>query len=156
MKIKIAFLLFSIVSVTSGQLFAADMSDAKKKDIEELVSLLAQTKVFNQIVTSELLKNMPALRSKYPGSTDDDISRVVRQEVTGTVLIVWINLYDRHFTESEIKETLAFYKSSAGRKMDAEMPQIMQELPKEMQAAFPGLERRVNAALSNVKGPEAK
>ena len=57
----------------------------------------------------------------------------------------------RHFTESELQEVLAYYRSSAGKKSLTLMPQMMQEMmawiPTVIGSFQNRIRERVNEAL---------
>jgi hypothetical protein len=62
-------------------------------------------------------------------------------------------IFDKHFTESELKDWIAFYKSPVGRKSVELMPVMMAEMmPKMSDALFP----RIQAEMDKIIEDEAK
>ena len=62
-------------------------------------------------------------------------------------------IFDKHFTESELKEWVAFYKSPLGKKSVELMPIMMAEMmPKMSEALFP----RIQAEMDKIIEDEAK
>lgn len=88
-----------------------------------------------------------ALRRRYPNLPVADASRVVREELMRMVNEMLFDLYYRHFTHQEIREILAFAKTSAGEKFNREFPLLLQELPIKTQEQIPTLIARIEAAL---------
>lgn len=62
-------------------------------------------------------------------------------------------IFDKHFTEGELKEWIAFYKSPVGKKSVELMPVMMAEMmPKMSEALFP----RIQAEMDKIIEDEAK
>lgn len=153
MNIAKSLLAALLMASASLPALATDMSDAKKKDIEQIIGLSLQSRMVNQMLGAALTRNMAKLKERYPDATEEEITRTFSAEATRTGGAIWARLYDAHFTEAEIKDILAFYQSSAGRKFETAIPQMLQEIQKEVQAEMPALQQRVDAAL--LKGKAA-
>jgi hypothetical protein len=62
-------------------------------------------------------------------------------------------IFDKHFSESELKEWIAFYKSPVGKKSVELMPAMMMEMmPKMSEALFP----KIQAEMDKIIEDEAK
>ena len=66
-----------------------------------------------------------------------------------------VQLWSKHFSEGELRELLAFYKSAVGRKSIERTPQITQETMAWLQQAqmksLPELMARIDAAMEKSK-----
>jgi len=60
---------------------------------------------------------------------------------------VYVPLYDRYFTEAELREIVAFYRTPAGRKMISVLPRLMQE---GLEATVPLVEPKVMALVGEI------
>lgn len=122
-------------------------SQNKQELIKELFQLMeadsASTQMFNSM--------MPAFFGQNMQQEMDSTARIKKQQVIGAVMeevkkiIVAVKeekmkLYDKYFTEKEIKQMIAFYKSPAGQKYVSTNPEITKELVmKVMQEYVPAM-----------------
>lgn len=77
--------------------------------------------------TIELLSRQSGERPP-PGTVEaiqNAVSKVMRRNF-GTFLDSMITVYDKAYTDQEVKDLLAFYKSPVGRKSVAILPQMLQ------------------------------
>ncbi len=86
--------------------------------------------------------------------TQDKLTDVVKEEMTwDTLEPMFLDIYQKTFTQKEVDGMLAFYKSPAGQAVIKKMPQVMQTtmqitqarmsklIPKMQQIAEEGLEK---------------
>lgn len=65
---------------------------------------------------------------------------------------VWLGVYDKHFTDEELKELIAFYKSPVGGKIINLLPQMMGEMfPKLQELISPVIIETMGEILENEK-----
>lgn len=122
---------------------------AKKRElIRELLEITETSKNANQIMdamvraelpklVSTILKTVPALDSDRPEvqkQFNDIVSRMavkyrdrVLKKIDLNQLVEQVSypVYDKYFTESELRDIIGFYKSSTGKKAIGVLPQIM-------------------------------
>ena len=126
------------------------ISQEKRALIKELLEITESTKnaeqIMDSMVRSELpklvsavLKNAPALDSDRPEiqkQFSDIVSRmavkyrdrvVKKIDVNQLIEQVSYPIYDKYFTESELRDIIGFYKSSTGKKAISLMPQIFND-----------------------------
>jgi len=137
-------------SVKPTKLSAPVISDEKRALIKELLEITESGKNAQQIMdtmvraelpklVSTVLENVPALNSDRPEvqkKFSDLVSRMAvkyRDRVVKKIdlgqLIEQISypIYDKYFTESELRDIIGFYKSSTGKKAIAILPQLTVE-----------------------------
>jgi uncharacterized protein len=139
---------------------------SKRALIDKLLTVTQQEKLFQQslnLAFSQLQTDLPALMDQSTtGTTKPDASpsparqavqsmldrvmpkfvREVQQSVSFKELVdqVYYPMYDRHFSEPELKDILAFYDSPTGKRTIQVMPQLMQEsMQKTNQIMMPKL-----------------
>lgn len=126
------------------------ISQEKRALIKELLEITESTKnaeqIMDSMVRSELpklvsavLKNAPTLDSDRPEiqkQFSDIVSRmavkyrdrvVKKIDVNQLIEQVSYPIYDKYFTESELRDIIGFYKSSTGKKAISLMPQIFND-----------------------------
>jgi hypothetical protein len=126
------------------------ISQEKRALIKELLEITESTKnaeqIMDSMVRSELpklvsavLKNAPALDSDRPEiqkQFSEIVSRMAGKYRDRVVKKIDVNqlieqvsypIYDKYFTESELRDIIAFYKSSTGKKAISLMPQIFND-----------------------------
>jgi hypothetical protein len=108
----------------------AQPSPAAMATAKELVNTTGATALFNPLIAGVVEQAKLLYLQQNPDLTKDlnDIATKMRSdlaprfsELTGEVA----RLYATHFTEQELKDILAFYKSPAGQKMLAEQPKVV-------------------------------
>jgi hypothetical protein len=126
------------------------ISQEKRALIKELLEITESTKnaeqIMDSMVRSELpklvsavLKNAPALDSDRPEiqkQFSEIVSRmavkyrdrvVKKIDVNQLIEQVSYPIYDKYFTESELRDIIGFYKSTTGKKAISLMPQIFND-----------------------------
>jgi hypothetical protein len=124
------------------------ISPAKRALIKELLEITESNKNARQVMesmvraelpklVSNILKSIPALDSDRPEvqkQFSEIVSRMAikyRDRVAAKInldqLIEQVSypIYDKYFTESELRDITSFYKSSTGKKAIAVLPQIV-------------------------------
>ncbi len=117
---NLVILLF-LISFNSNFLYSQDSE--LKKDIKELLALTGSAKLgiqmMNQMIPSYKL-NFPEVPEKF---WEEFIKKIDSEELVNLI----IPIYEKHYTSSEIKELLVFYKTPIGQKTISLMPLILQE-----------------------------
>ena len=126
------------------------ISQEKRALIKELLEITEATKnaeqIMDSMVRSELpnlvsavLKNAPNLDSDRPEiqkQFSEIVSRMVGKYRDRVIKKIDVNqlieqvsypIYDKYFTESELRDIIGFYKSSTGKKAISLMPQIFND-----------------------------
>ncbi|MCA6572708.1 MAG: DUF2059 domain-containing protein [Pseudanabaena sp. M57BS1SP1A06MG] len=124
------------------------ISPDKRTLIKELLEITESSKNANQVMesmvrselpkmVSTILKAVPALNSDRPEvqkQFSDIVSRmavkyrdrVIKQiDINQLIEQVSYPIYDKYFTESELRDIIGFYKSPTGKKAINVLPQIM-------------------------------
>lgn len=124
------------------------VSQEKRVLIKELLEITEASKNAQQIMdamiraelpklVSTILQNTPALNSDRPEvqkKLSDIVSRIavkyrdrVIKKIDVNQLIEQVSypIYDKYFTESELRDIIGFYKSATGQKAIAVLPQII-------------------------------
>ena len=153
-NLKLTFAILFISLLCSHSAFSADISEAKKRDIDELVSISMQSQMMNKMLAAALYQNMDTLKKSFPNAQEDRITQVFHDEIVLTTSIMWVELYDKYFTSDEIKEELAYKKSKVGRKFEQVFPSLMQELPTVAQKLLPETVLRIKASLAAESKPQ--
>lgn len=136
---------------------AAEISEAKRKMIQELLAISGGASMPEQMAEQqayvELMRIRPSYQPmmEYAVSEQSDLSEQQQQKLleqlsdfdafaekfkaqfmarlnfSKIVADVYYPLYDEAFTEAELNEMLAFYRTRVGRKTIEKMPGIMQQ-----------------------------
>jgi hypothetical protein len=106
------------------------VADSEKiKDIRKLVHVMSG-KQMKDMVDSIMKSAMAAVMKEHPGVDvpDSVLKDLLTEADFEEIMEKMVPAYDRHFTHTEIKEILAFQQSPTGKKMQVEMPPMMQEI----------------------------
>lgn len=129
---RLTFVLFICLGVYS---VSYSQTTKKQELIKELFSLMqndsATDKVVNSILPALMNQNQSQKKDSASVEKAKQVMSVVMESVKGMIEKVnadKVQLYDKYFTEKEIKQMITFYKSPAGRKYVDTKPEISKEL----------------------------
>jgi len=149
-KLMNKLIIMLILASISFPSFADDA--AKKKSIEELMTIMNMDRMMDSMYSQMDQMFMKIARDSNVKQTEMPIVKkymkklaaVMKKEVSWEKMKQPITkIYMKHFTEKEIKDLLAFYKSDTGKKMIAKMPVVMQESMMYSQSLLKGLMPKV-------------
>ena len=126
-------LLLSLL-IFSSSLYAEQ--NTKQQKIDELIKVMNLDSMVDSMYgqVEGMMKGMSdqmgvkpseqAIFDKYYG----DMTTVLKTEMSWAKMQpMMVNVYDKHFSEQEIADMLAFYKTDTGQKILEKMPVVMQE-----------------------------
>jgi hypothetical protein len=128
---KKLFLLIPILIFSSQT-----CSDNKKDNVEQLFQLMKTDSIVEQIYTqtNQVLENMGqqmgVKESEQEGFQKhlQEMMTLIKQEVNWEKMKEpMIAIYLEHYSEKEIKDMIAFYKTETGQSMIKKMPMVMQD-----------------------------
>jgi hypothetical protein len=126
-------LAVAVVLVTSTPATYAQQSNPSPASLlvaRELISVTGATALFNPLIAGVVEQAKLLYLQQNPALTNDlnDIANKMRKdlqprfsELTSEIA----KLYATHFTEQELKDILAFYKSPAGKKLLQQQPIVI-------------------------------
>jgi len=118
MKTIIAVLCFFGLSITGFS-----QSSSKQQAIRELLEVTGSAKIGVQV-----LNNMVSTYQKSYTKADSSFWDEFMKEVSPDGFVsITIPIYDKYFTEEEIRQIIAFYKTPIGQKIISTMPSVMRE-----------------------------
>jgi hypothetical protein len=126
----IALALALVVFSTAVQ--AQQPSVAAIQTAKEIVNLTGATTLFNPLIPGVVEQAKNLFLQQNPGLSKDlnEIAVKMRTDLaprTEELTAEVAKLYATHFTDAELKEVLAFYKSPLGAKLINEQPKIGEE-----------------------------
>jgi uncharacterized protein len=130
MKVGFAFLVALSLSAPGP---VAAMDKAKHDDVKALTKELGEVEDMWRGFDASLHQSIDGLRKQrpnIPGKFWDDVIEDARQEVAGSLPEIEesiIAIYDANYTDEEIKQLLAFYRSPIGRKVVVQTPRIEEQ-----------------------------
>lgn len=126
----IALLTFTQLS------FSQEITAEKKHVIDEMLEItgalevgeMMGTAVANQMITA-MSQQQGNIDSKVVAILKDEVGKIMHDEyiANGFINEMSYTIYDKHFTTTELKEMVAFYKTPTGSKMATLLPQVTQE-----------------------------
>jgi hypothetical protein len=126
---RAALLALALVAA-AGAAQAQQPSPAALASARELMELKGVKSLVEPVVVGVIEQTKGTILQTNPGLTKDldEVSAQLRNEYQPRVAEMTneiVQLYAQRFSEQELKEAIAFYKSAAGRKMLAEEPRIL-------------------------------
>ena len=122
------------VSIILVLTILSTFSQTKQESIKELFTLMKTESMFDKLVIP------------FQGLQKDSISKVLTGSIMNSMKPMFkkimdedlVGIYDRHYTQKEIKDLIRFYKSKTGQKMITTAPDIQNELMSIVQAKYMG------------------
>lgn len=156
------FILAVVLSSCLGQAaLAEEISASKLADIKQLMEITGSANIakqFSGMVSQQVFQMLKKNRPDIPAHSVDVMNKELlalfseRMAVPGGLLDQIIPIYDKYFTQSEIKELLAFYQTPIGKKAIAVLPKVVNESmmagQKWGQSLGPEIDKRVKAVLT--------
>lgn len=118
MKKSLLILSFCVLSISANA-----QSTSKSQKINQLLELTGSGKMGIQVM-NQMMNSFRNSYSKVNEEFWEDFKKEVKAEDLTNMIIP---IYDKHYTESDIDQLIAFYNSPIGKKMISTMPQVMQE-----------------------------
>lgn len=112
--------LITTVSLLVGTLVFSQTSEAK---VRELIKVMGADKM----AISGMQQQMKEIKKNSPNISDEFFNEFVAEVTTDRITEVYIPIYAKYYTESEIDELIKFYKSPVGKKTISVLPDIMKE-----------------------------
>jgi hypothetical protein len=126
---RAALLALALVAAASSAQ-AQQPSPAALASARELMEIKGVKSLVEPVVVGVIEQTKGTILQTNPGLTKDldEVSAQLRNEYQPRVAEMTneiVQLYAQRFSEQELKEAIAFYKSAAGKKMLAEEPRIL-------------------------------
>lgn len=115
-KISFSVIFFIVFSISYAQ-------NSKQENIKKLLELSGSGKVGAQVGQS-MIANFKKNYSNVPEEFWNEVSKEFNSEA---IIELIIPIYDKYYSESDIKELIVFYGSPIGKKLIATMPLVVQE-----------------------------
>lgn len=134
-----AIALTAVVTVGQGSVQAQTQpTPAAIAAAKELIDLKGAAHMFDPMVPGVIETAKNALLPTNPGLAKDlnEVAAELRKEFAdkrGEIATLMARIYAQHFTEAEIKQALAFYKTPLGKKLITQEPQILEQSMGEIQ-----------------------
>jgi hypothetical protein len=111
----------------------AAIDPVKEKEIRSLLELIGARDAIQEAASSateqyrQKMLETSANNDRAQVLTSAYLAEFQKEFDAGSVTNQLVGIYDKHFTEDEIKDLLEFYGSPLGQKVAAEMPKISRE-----------------------------
>lgn len=159
MKKSIFLLLFSVCFFS-----AAFAQTTKQKSIKELFLIMKNGSMMNKMLDSMV----PAMANQMKSQVKDSVARAKSIDIMNVSMETakgffprmmddMALIYDKYFTEKEIKDFIVFYKSPSGQKYLNLSPVIMKEfMGTMMQKYLPEMQTAIKTKIEELKKPDKK
>jgi uncharacterized protein len=158
MKKSIFLLVFS-VCVISGA-----FAQTKQESIKDLIHILKNDSMINKTLDAMIPTMANQMQLQLKDSTAKarsmEIMKVAMQsakEIMPKMMDEMAVSYDKYFTEQEINDFIAFYKSPSGQKYISVMPEMMKDMMGNMMKNYlPAMKKSMEAKMEEFKKKEKK
>jgi len=125
---KKTILVSIILAVTTFDAF----SQTKHESIKELFSLMKTESMFDKLMIPFQNLQKDSVSKGVTGSLMNSIKPIFKKIMDEDM----VGIYDRYYTEQEIKDLIRFYKTKTGQKLINSAPDIQNELMSIVQAKY--------------------
>jgi len=141
-------------------------SQTKKESIKELFIVMQQDSIMDKMFNSMIPAMMNQMQSQVPS---DSTAKVRSNELMTSLIEVakeiskklidedMVLLYDKYFTQNEIKDYIIFYKSPSGQKFIKATPDLQKDLMMVMMQKYvPEMQEALKDRMEEINKPETK
>ena len=128
-----SLIVVSLIAVSAGHLFAEDLTEAKRVDINKLIDMTGAIAIGKQMSDAIVTQMSRVIRDSRP-DLPPGLFDILREEVNNIIeenlpnlLSKIVPVYHKYYTHQDIKGMLRFYQSPLGQKTIRVMPLLMQE-----------------------------
>ena len=116
---RVSFLvLFSCFIV-----FGFSQNTSKTENIKLLLEMTGSGKIGVQVIENTVSN----FRKSLPDVPEEFWDNILKEVNPDALVKLIIPIYEKYYTEDDIKKVIEFYQSPVGQKMISTMPQLMQE-----------------------------
>jgi len=126
-----AVVLLMIAPQSHGAATVDAEKHAKIEALLEDTGMLENTNRIIDLLVPKIINNFRAMNKKVPDPIWDEFTRIGIEEMKRALPELKepiIAIYDANFSTDEISQLAAFYHSPVGRKIQAQLPQIVQQI----------------------------
>jgi uncharacterized protein len=122
MKLKTILL----ATVTAVAVFFTHLSSAEPAT-EKTIRLLLETTGSGTLGKQMIQQLLPAMKIMAPNATEEFWVEFMKEVNPDDIIALSVPVYQKHFSEEDLLETIAFYKTPAGQRLIAKLPTVVQE-----------------------------
>lgn len=112
--------IITVLSLLIGTLVFSQASEAK---IREFIKITGADK----LAISSMQTYMDQFKKSAPNIPDEFWDEFAKEFTADKMIQLYVPIYAKYYTESDIDEMIRFYKSPVGQKTISVMPSILQE-----------------------------
>lgn len=140
---------------------AEEINPSKLADIKQLMEITGSANMGKQyaaMISKQIFQMLKSSRPDVPERVVEVMNKELvtlfseRMSVPGGLTDQLIPIYDKYFTQADIRELLAFYQTPVGKKFTSVMPKVLGESmlagQKWGQSLGPEIDKRVKAVLA--------
>ena len=122
-------------------------SQTKQESIKELFHVMQQDSIMDKMFNSMIPAMINQMQSQIPSDSTAkvhsnemmNITIQTAKEITKKLMDEdMVALYDKYYSQKEIKDIIRFYKSTTGQKMITTTPELQKEIMKIVQTKYMG------------------
>ena len=142
-------------------------SQTKQESIKELFKVMQQDSMMDKMFSSMIPSMMNQMKSQFP--IKDSLMNVRSNEMMKSTMQTvkditkkmldedMVGIYDKYFTQSEINDYIAFYKSPSGQKFIKVTPDISKDIMMVMmQKYMPEIQKTIKEKSEEMKNADKK
>lgn len=141
-------------------------SQTKQESIKELFHVMLQDSIMDKMFSSMIPSMIEQMKSQHPQDSLVNVrsNELMKTTMQSTRLILkkmmdedMVALYDKYFSQKEINDYIAFYKTPSGQKFIKVTPDISKDLMGiMMQKYVPEIQNAVKTKIEEMKMSEKK
>lgn len=122
MKLSILTVLFALVTTLSfGQ-----ANDTYKSTLKKMMQVTGSEVAFKTAL-DQMITMFKQQRSNAPGEFWDEFATEINKDAFGKLTELMVPVYQKHLTEADLRELIAFYETPVGKKFAEKAPLITRE-----------------------------
>ncbi len=104
----------------------------KVRDIRQLLELMHE----REQIQIQLDSQLESLRQRLPNIPEESWRELAKELPADELLDMFVPLFEKHLSEEDVKAAIEFAISPAGKRLNAAMPQIVEDYTRTRQKSF--------------------
>jgi hypothetical protein len=125
-QMKKIFILLAILLSAVNFSYSQTVSPAYKETLIKMMRVTGSEATYKAVV-DQMVANFRVQKPEVPAGVWTEFGSFFTKTAFTDIVELLLPIYQKHFTEEDLKATIAFYETPAGQKLALESPMVVRE-----------------------------
>jgi hypothetical protein len=123
---KKLIIILSICLTAVSFSYSQTVSPAYKETLTKMMRVTGSEATYKAVI-DQMVANFKVQKPEVPAAVWTEFSSFFTKAAFTDIIDLLLPIYQKHFTEEDLKATIAFYETPAGQKLALESPMVVRE-----------------------------